>query len=86
MPKINIDRDRCKGCLLCISFCPQGVIKLDDKLNAQGIRPVKFSPLKRTGHSKDKAGSSAELITKGQCTGCMRCALICPDSCIEVYK
>ena len=86
MPKINIDRDSCKGCLLCISFCPQGIIKLDNKFNVRGVKPVRFSPLKRAGYSKNKAKPSAELINKGQCTGCMQCALICPDCCIEVFK
>ena len=42
MPKITIDQERCKGCLLCISFCPRGLIKLDNTLNQRGVKPVKF--------------------------------------------
>ncbi|MBP7527803.1 MAG: ferredoxin family protein [Syntrophorhabdaceae bacterium] len=33
---INIDQERCKGCALCIEFCPKKVIKLSDRLNAKG--------------------------------------------------
>ncbi|MDD5730209.1 MAG: 4Fe-4S binding protein [Candidatus Omnitrophica bacterium] len=42
MAKITINRDKCKGCLLCISFCPKGAIVLDKDLNARGAKPVKF--------------------------------------------
>jgi 2-oxoglutarate ferredoxin oxidoreductase subunit delta len=27
-----------------------------------------------------------EFDLTGECIGCMQCAVICPDSCIEVYK
>jgi 2-oxoglutarate ferredoxin oxidoreductase subunit delta len=40
MAKVKIDRKRCKGCRLCIVFCPQKNIKLDDKLNEAGIFPA----------------------------------------------
>jgi len=43
MPKITIDRDKCKGCLLCISVCPKRSIKVGKKLNRKGIRPVEFT-------------------------------------------
>jgi 2-oxoglutarate ferredoxin oxidoreductase subunit delta len=42
MAKIKINRNKCKGCLLCISFCPKGSIALDKKLNNKGVKPVKF--------------------------------------------
>jgi len=42
MAKIVIDRERCKGCLLCISFCPKGLISVDKNLNRRGVKPVKF--------------------------------------------
>ena len=38
---IFIDQDRCKGCGLCPTVCPQGVIVIsEDKLNARGYRPA----------------------------------------------
>ena len=43
MPKITIDKNKCKGCLLCISFCPKGLIGVDGKLNKRGVKPVKFN-------------------------------------------
>jgi 2-oxoglutarate ferredoxin oxidoreductase subunit delta len=67
MAKITINQDRCKGCLLCLNFCPKGLIKQSVKLNKQGLNFV-------------------ELNLNGDCIGCMQCAVICPDCCIEVYK
>jgi len=42
MPKINIDQDKCKGCALCIFFCPKKEIKLGEKLNKKGVNPAVF--------------------------------------------
>jgi len=67
MAKITIKQDRCKGCLLCISFCPKGLIKKSTKLNKRGLNFAEF-----------------DLVS--ECIGCMQCAVICPDCCIEVYK
>jgi len=40
---IEIDRELCKGCEICISFCPKEIISLSDKLNASGYLPAFFS-------------------------------------------
>jgi 2-oxoglutarate ferredoxin oxidoreductase subunit delta len=37
MAKITINKDRCKGCLLCIGFCPKGLIKKSKELNKLGV-------------------------------------------------
>jgi len=37
---VVIDRNRCKGCELCVYHCPQHVLKLDETYNARGYRPV----------------------------------------------
>ena len=43
--RIVIDAERCKSCELCMSACPQKVIKLADNLNSRGYRPaVLFDP------------------------------------------
>lgn len=43
MPKIKIDRQRCKGCYLCVVNCPNGLIKISDELNIKGVKPASFS-------------------------------------------
>ena len=40
---IEIDQELCKGCQLCISFCPKGSICLAEKLNAAGYLPAAFN-------------------------------------------
>jgi len=42
MPKITIDKDKCKGCQLCIYFCPKKLIKLDKQLNKKGVHAAEF--------------------------------------------
>ncbi len=49
MPKIKIDKTKCKGCYLCITNCPNGLIKISKKLNVKGVRPVEFSGGKCSG-------------------------------------
>ncbi len=36
---ITIDRERCKGCLLCVRACPFGVISQDTMMNDGGVYP-----------------------------------------------
>ena len=70
--KINIDRERCKGCLLCMEVCPSRRISADDALNKKGYAPARF---------EEKIGEDE----KG-CTGCAQCATVCPEVAIEVYR
>ena len=36
--RVAIAEDRCKGCGLCVEFCPKGVLAMtEDRLNAKGI-------------------------------------------------
>ncbi|MBW2564503.1 MAG: 4Fe-4S binding protein [Deltaproteobacteria bacterium] len=32
--EIHIIESRCKGCGLCVEFCPRGVLKMSDKFNS----------------------------------------------------
>ncbi|MBS1260706.1 MAG: NAD(P)H-quinone oxidoreductase subunit I, chloroplastic [Calditrichaeota bacterium] len=36
MPRVSIEKDRCKGCELCVEACPQHILEMSDKINAQG--------------------------------------------------
>ncbi len=35
--KINVIRDRCKGCGFCIEFCPLQTLKPSDEYNIRGV-------------------------------------------------
>jgi 2-oxoglutarate ferredoxin oxidoreductase subunit delta len=39
---ITIDRERCKGCSLCIEFCPKKVIYISNDLNLKGYYVAAF--------------------------------------------
>lgn len=40
MAKIKINRNRCKGCQLCIVYCPKKNIKADQQVNESGFFPA----------------------------------------------
>ncbi|MFH1169892.1 MAG: 4Fe-4S binding protein [Chloroflexota bacterium] len=40
---IEIDQELCKGCELCLNFCPKGSIAIGDKPNASGYLPAFFN-------------------------------------------
>jgi 2-oxoglutarate ferredoxin oxidoreductase subunit delta len=40
MAKAKIDRRRCKGCGLCLIFCPKKNIQMDAKTSEAGIYPA----------------------------------------------
>ncbi len=35
-----IDKDRCKGCGLCVTMCPKKVLEISTELNAKGYFPA----------------------------------------------
>ncbi len=44
MNKLTFRTDRCKGCELCVSFCPKKILRLSpDKLNAGGYHPIEVT-------------------------------------------
>lgn len=69
--RIAINKELCKGCCLCISVCPSETIAITDKINQQGYYAAEFKENTESG--------------KG-CIACLRCATICPDVAIEVYR
>jgi 2-oxoglutarate ferredoxin oxidoreductase subunit delta len=38
--KIVINRELCKGCGFCVTVCPQGLIGLEEGLNAKSYHPA----------------------------------------------
>lgn len=39
--RVDIDRERCKGCNLCVHACPFGILATDTVMNAAGIYPAR---------------------------------------------
>lgn len=37
MAQINIRKNRCKGCGLCVLFCPLGHLEMSQELNSRGV-------------------------------------------------
>ncbi len=72
--RIEIDRERCKGCGLCITVCPKKQIEISEELNAKGYYPARF---------KEEDVKDRDVI---KCTACSLCAVTCPDVAIEVYR
>lgn len=42
MIRITIDRERCKGCSLCIPFCPRNLLKASADINSSGYHPAEI--------------------------------------------
>jgi 2-oxoglutarate ferredoxin oxidoreductase subunit delta len=40
MHKVELDSERCKGCLLCTTMCPKGLLKKGGGLNSIGFYTV----------------------------------------------
>ncbi len=38
--QLLFNRDKCKGCELCVSFCPKKILALDSAVNAKGYHPA----------------------------------------------
>ena len=64
---IVVDKERCKGCGVCIGECPHDVLALHKEVNSCGYHYL---------HMKNP----------GNCIGCANCGLICPDTCITIYR
>ncbi len=40
MAKVVINREKCKGCLLCVGVCPKKILIVDEELNQRGVKPI----------------------------------------------
>ncbi len=61
--KIYLIEDRCKGCNLCIEFCPKEVLVESEKFNEKGYHPPELE----------------EIPGEKECVGCGYCSLVCPE-------
>jgi 2-oxoglutarate ferredoxin oxidoreductase subunit delta len=50
MPEVKITKERCKGCELCIMYCPKESLRISSGINAKGYHyPEFFDPESCTG-------------------------------------
>lgn len=47
MSRIVIREDRCKGCLLCTTVCPEEILVQSDRFNQQGYKVVEVTDMDR---------------------------------------
>lgn len=64
---VEIDREVCKGCSICVEACTRAVLSLHGKVNSKGYH-------------------YAYMEHPEGCIGCSDCAIVCPDTCITVYR
>ena len=48
MNRLSFKTDLCKGCWLCVTACPKGLISLDSSaLNAKGYHPAHITDMEK---------------------------------------
>ena len=48
MAKVSFNEDRCKGCGLCVTACPKGIVVLEkEKINAKGYHPATVKEMEK---------------------------------------
>lgn len=45
MSRVVFDDEKCKGCLLCATVCPKGIIAQSSRLNRQGYKVVEVTEM-----------------------------------------
>ena len=83
--KVTIDRELCKGCLLCIRACPVKALEADTEANSSGSYPSKPVNAERCDPAPSLTATSGQAKVP-LCIACGNCYEVCPDVCIEVYE
>ena len=48
MAKVSFNEDKCKGCGLCVTACPKGIVALEkEKINAKGYHPASVKEMEK---------------------------------------
>ncbi len=68
--EVYLIEDRCKGCGLCIEFCPKHVLVVSDRFNKKGYHPPEL----------------VEEEPLNVCINCGFCERICPEFAIFVKE
>ncbi|MHB9113824.1 MAG: 4Fe-4S binding protein [Thermoleophilia bacterium] len=87
-----VDRDRCKGCGLCVEFCPFGHLHLDEALNVAGYHPAGPEAAEEAlaeVHPDEAHGAAVEVEGYEHnfgywCLRCRYCEIVCPDAAIRL--
>ena len=45
--EIHLIVERCKGCQLCVTYCPCGVLEMSELFNAKGYHPPQVRDVQR---------------------------------------
>jgi Pyruvate/2-oxoacid:ferredoxin oxidoreductase delta subunit len=48
-PRVEIDREECKACYLCVHHCPKQVIEASEDINRKGFHPAHYKGSGCTG-------------------------------------
>jgi 2-oxoglutarate ferredoxin oxidoreductase subunit alpha len=80
-----IDRDVCKGCGVCVTFCPFGHLRVDEELNVAGYHPAEVED---GGEAPDESHprefEAYEHNFAYWCLRCRYCEVMCPDAAIHI--
>ncbi|OGS46976.1 MAG: hypothetical protein A2539_09020 [Elusimicrobia bacterium RIFOXYD2_FULL_34_15] len=42
MKRVKVNSEKCKGCFLCISVCPNNCIQISEKMNKAGYKYIEL--------------------------------------------
>lgn len=82
-----VDHERCKGCGLCMEFCPFGHLRMDEELNLAGHHPAEVETAEQGATADTGTAAARERFAHNfayWCLRCRYCELMCPDAAIRV--